>query len=261
MTSSRRFAPVVVLFTSLGMVSSGAGATILLFDQTRDAATQTTVVETSAGAPVAQDYGDRVTGALHTVPGGQFTYGEAGEGFTPNIEVRYYSDSSTDAGVSLWTTDYGDLHNVAFGAPNSYSLNISLVADPGFEVLLYGFDLAGWSNADYVISTVRVWRPESTVFADESVHIDGDGDDPRHTTFAFASPLRGPDLLIQVDYGNLPGGLRDNIGIDNIRFGQTPPAPVPEPATIALFVVGLFVVAGCHRRGPSWRQRISRIAS
>ena len=50
------------------------------------------------------------------------------------------------------------------------------------------------------------------------------------------------ELLIQIDYGNLAGGQQDNIGIDNIRFGQNPPAVVPLPAAWLLFGSGIVAV-------------------
>ena len=41
------------------------------------------------------DYGDHVTGAVMAVPGGFFTYGEGGEGFTPDVSLDIYSDAAT----------------------------------------------------------------------------------------------------------------------------------------------------------------------
>lgn len=172
--------------------------------------------------------------------GGQFTYGNAGEGFTPNIVTDYFV-GSPGGGVKLWQTDYGDLINIAFGSHDSESLNIRLTADPGFKVLLYSFDLAGWSNADYDINAVSVSDGSTTLFSQSDVHVEGNFTGPRHTLFDFNTPLSGSELLIQIDYSNLWGSIQDNIGIDNIRFGQNPLAAVPEPATGLLFVLGLGV--------------------
>ena len=72
--------------------------------------------------------------------------------------------------------------------------------------------------------------------------------------------MRGIELLIGIDFSNLAAGLQDNIGLDSIRFAQTPPpdaAPlqVPEPAALALFTGGLAGIAllgfGRPGRGPS----------
>ena len=64
-------APLLVLFASASMVR----ATVLVFDQERDAATQTIVGPTSSGGRLPSDYGDNVTGAAMPVLGGVFTYG------------------------------------------------------------------------------------------------------------------------------------------------------------------------------------------
>ena len=61
-------------FTGVGQAS------IIEFDQIRDATG--TVIPTISGNAVELDYGDRITASVMNVPGGQFTYGNGGEGFT-----------------------------------------------------------------------------------------------------------------------------------------------------------------------------------
>jgi hypothetical protein len=58
--------------------------------------------------------------------------------------------------------------------------------------------------------------------------------------------LSAPEILIRLDLSNLSSGVQDNIGIDSIRFGQTPPA-VPEPGTALLVLCGLAITACRHR--------------
>ena len=72
------------------------------------------------------------------VPGGQFSYGDGGEEFTPNIVTDYFADSAipNNSGVSLWSDQYGDLTNVLLGNNNSISLNVQFAADTGFDVQL-----------------------------------------------------------------------------------------------------------------------------
>lgn len=244
-----------VVLAALAVVAGGgveAGATILTFDQVRSG-TGALVVPIVAGADLPQDYGDRVTGSPMSVPGGAFTYGVGSEGFTPNVLVDYLSAGF----LSLWTTDYGDLSNVAFGSQRSGSYDILLTADAGHTVELYGFDLAGWSRTDYTINAVSVGDDGGALFTLSNALIQGNATGPMHTAFAFASPLSASRLRITVDYANLPVNSQDNIGIDNIRFGQTPgptvePGPdgegsVPEPALWQLVALG---VAGwrCRRR-------------
>lgn len=233
---------VVTSLLVLGTASQ-TQATKLTFDQIRQA---DEIIPTISGRAVPQDYGDRVTGSPMDVTGGQFTYGNGGEGFTPNVVVDYFTGSSTPnaPGVSLWTELYGDLENVAFGNQNSNFLAIQLTADPTFTIQLYSFDLAGWPSADYEISAVRVLEGNNSLFSLDNVLIEGNSSGPQHTSFDFATPLSGSQLLIEIDYSNLNSSQHDNIGIDNIRFGQTPPpisepAPVPEPSNLLGLVLGL----------------------
>jgi hypothetical protein len=243
-TGKARALALAILLTGFHFA---AHATILTFDQTRLSGS---VVPAFSGGNVQQDYGDRVTGSPMTVSGGAFTYGNDGEGYTPNVVVDILGGSATaiNPAVGLWADQYGDLANVVIGNNNSLSINVRLTADTGFEALLYGFDLAGWPSTDYTIGAVRVSEGGVTLYSQSNVLVEGNATGPGHTSFEFATPLSGNDLVLQVDYGNLPGGQHDNIGIDNIRFGQNPPAPIPEPATGAFIGVGLAALAAWRRR-------------
>lgn len=225
-------------------LASTANASILTFDQIRQVGV---VVPTISGNDLEDDYGDRITGSPMNVPGGQFTYGNGGEGFTPNITANFFAGNGTS--LSLWRDRYGDLTNVAFGNNLSVSLNVQLTADPGYTVDLYHFDLAGWSLTDYTINAVRVISDTGTIFSQDNVLVQGANDGgPMHTAFDFVSPLSGSQLTIQIDHGNLAVGTQDNIGIDNIRFGQNPPAAVPIPVTLWLFGSGLMGLLGIANR-------------
>lgn len=243
----RMFLRVVML----GILAASPGlacATILLFDQERDAATQSTVGPTSSGGRLPADYGDQVTGAVVAVPGGFFTYGEGGEGFTPNVTVNIFSAAATptDPRVILWQAGYGDLVNVIFadgpGTAGAPLLSVRLTAAPGYAVDLYGFDLAGF-GADYIIAGVSVFAGATSLFSESSVLVQGDLSGPSRTTFAFTTPLSAPELLLQVDLSNLAPGVQDNVAMDSLRFGQTPPPAVPEPATALLLLAGLALAA------------------
>ena len=168
---------------ALTAFTTRAQATVLLFDQMRELGV---VVPTVSGNDVPQDYGDRVAGAVQAVPGGFFTYGEAGEGFTPNLVVDYVTSGYV---VKLWQDSYGDLINVAFGNQNSNIFGIKLTADVGFSALLYGFDLGGWPLADYTINAVRVLDGADLLFSQRDVLVEGDANGPRHTEFSFETPL------------------------------------------------------------------------
>jgi hypothetical protein len=229
-----------------------AEATILLFDEQRDAATNTVVGSTTSGGTLPLDYGDNVTGASMAVPGGTFTYGAGEEGFTPDVSLEIYSSagSPSDPRVGLWQSGYGDLVNVIFadgpGVDGAPMLTVLFSAAPGFVVDLYGFDLAGYSGADYTIAGVSVLADAATLFSETDIPVEGDLSGPRHSTFAFTTPLSAPELLLQLDFSNLVSGQQDNIGIDSIRFGQTP--AIPEPGTALLLGTGLALVAAGRRR-------------
>ena len=96
----------------------------------------------------------------------------------------------------------------------------------------------------------------NALFSQNNVLVQGDFTGPRHTAFDFTTPLSGSQLLIAIDYGNLAGGQQDNIGIDNIRFGQNPPAVLPppppngvaEPSSLLLFAAGVGALLIRRRR-------------
>lgn len=248
----------LVVAAMLGGIAGDAGATVLIFDQVRLGSG--TVVPTAGGVStvVPQDYGDRVTGSPMAVAGGDFTYGNNGEGFTPNVVAEYSSANR----VALWTVSYGDLVNVMFATVESglapTAMNVRLTADPGFEVLLYDFDLAGYPQADYTIDAVTVYSGVTPLFSQSNVLVEGNLTGPRHTPFVFATPLRGPEILIEIDFSNIAVGAQDNIGIDNIRFGQDPsealPEEMPEPAALPLLLSALGVLgfAARRKRSTAW---------
>lgn len=223
------------------VIAGPAGATVLDFDWTRDAGV---VVPTTSPSDIPSDYGDRVTGPSVAVPGGQFLYTEAGEGYTPNvgIDIAGGGATATDPQARLWALSFGDLRNVVFGEAASQVLTVRLTAEPGFEAALYGFDLAGYPQRDWTIASVQVWAGASLLFEQRDAFIRGAaGPDPAHTAFAFSSPLVGAELLIRIDYSNLAPSRQDNIGFDNLRFGQLPPSPVPEPATAWMMLAALLL--------------------
>jgi len=239
--------------TLAALLARPAQATILLFDQQRDAATGSIVGPTTSGGTLPGDYGDHVTGPVMAVPGGSFTYGDGGEGFTPDVAVDIFSADATptDSRARIWQADYGDLVNVVFGdgpgIGGSSQLNVRLTASPGALVDLYGFELAGWPGADYTIAAVEVLAGAVPLFSESNVLVEGNATGPRHTTFAFGPPLSAPEILLRLDLSNLAVNARDNIGIDSVRFGQTPPA-IPEPGTALLLLCGLASTAAVRRR-------------
>lgn len=232
-------AVLLVLVLAAALRPSPATATILTFDQARDSATQTIVVPAGSGGVLPGDYGDNVTSAAMAVPGGVFTYGDGGEGFTPDVTVDFFTSLATpsDSRIRLWQSGYGDLANVIFGegpgTAGSPIIEFVLTAAAGFVVDFYGLDLAGFGS-DYTIASVEVFGNGAALFAQANVLVDGTGG---HTTFAFATPLSSQEIRVRIDVSNLAPGIQDNIGVDSVRFGQTPPR-VPEPALELLAALG-----------------------
>jgi hypothetical protein len=252
-------APLLALFT----LANTARATVLVFDQQRDAVSQTIVGPTSSGGRLPMDYGGNVTGAVVPVLGGVFTYGEAGEGFTPDVQLDIFAAGATpsDSHVRLWQNGYGDLVNVIFtegpGIAGAPLLSVQFTAAPGYEVDLYGFDLAGFGT-DYTIAGVSVFAEGTTLFSEADVLVEGDALGPGHTTIAFAGALSAPELLLEIDISNLPANIQDNIGLDNLRFGQT---PIPEPTTLVLVAMVALMATYLRRFVTTSMRRRGRVAS
>jgi hypothetical protein len=248
---------LLAAFVPLAGAGRPASATILLFDELRDPATQEVVPAQTLGLGGAppDDYGDHVSGTPMAVPGGLFTYGEAGEGFTPAVEVDLFSSEATvsNSGVRLHGDDgYGDLENVVRaegpGIAGAESMTLVLTAAPGVAVDLYGFALGGWNRVDYTIAALEVLGDGQPLFHAADVLVEGDLAGPGHTAVVFDPPLRARELQVNLDLSNIAVNSRDNIGIDEVRFGQFP-RPVPEPAGALLLLVGGTVLRGFASRG------------
>ncbi len=165
-------------------------------------------------ATLSQAYGDRVVATpdennnqYNIVPG-------MGFGLTPNVLAEY--SGGIMAGPRLWTIGYGDLTNIYYNETDFDSLlRITLTADPGFEVGVFGFQMAAFgTNPPVPGIDIRdcdgnvLWAVGSTVISGTS-----------HNDFEFADGLFSNQLTINVDLSGL-GGNSDNIGIDNIHIVQ-----------------------------------------
>ena len=52
-----------------------------------------------------------------------------------------------------------------------------------------------------------------------------DGEGRVHTSYDFDRVIRGSEITIVLDFANVAGSAQDNIGTDNVAFGQVVPAP------------------------------------
>lgn len=217
------------------MLPSAASATILTFD-----------VDTTRPRdvlPMPQSYGDRVTATVM----GSAAYGVGTEGFTPNIVASYFPIA---ANLTRWS-DYGSLQNVFENEDDGdTSVGFTLTADAGYMVTLFELDLGGYAGGDYTIPGLSVRDGAGNVLYSAANYLVR-GSNGQFSTLDFgAAPLTASALTFTIDLTGL-GGDSDNIGIDNVRFGQrlasAIPA-VPEPSTWAMMLVGFGLTAGAIRR-------------
>jgi hypothetical protein len=280
LSATKSLAWTFVVAWACCLCASPAWASILTFDIFDDEYASTENFPEGFG--INQEYGDGVNSASQIATNGTttFEYGVGVEGYTPNVTASYGPFSIFTGGPSLWRYDYGNLERVLYqgstftGIGNDYDvLDIVLVADPGYDVVLYDFDLGGWFETDYTINAVTVYDGVPFPFItptnqiSETFDVDVAGAGPASTHFDFGgSPLTAHVIWLRIDANNL-GATSELIGIDNIRFGQvendTPdqppvdladidaalqPAEVPEAASFLVWLGGLCCVGLVGKR-------------
>jgi hypothetical protein len=168
--------------------------------------------------PVPADYGDAAeptcdAGGCCDAAG---CYGE-GAGFTPNVTIEYRTVDPT-TGTQLqphlfyYDTNYGDLADVAFPAQNNALGEIALVPEPGYRVILHGFDLGGWDREDHANQTVRVLDANGNVLGSFGpMTVEGD------TTHTQVAP---PTPIVSATAVRIQFGPSWSVGIDNVSFEQ-----------------------------------------
>jgi len=212
-----------VALVATALAAPVARATVLTFD-----------ADLGYGAAIPQDYGDRVVAATM----GAYHYESEG-GWTPNVETAYATEHP-ETFVTFYWDSYNDLVGVANDeyaddhADTGFS--IILTADPGYEVVLYGFAVGNW---DYMALSVPISVKGSAnqVLYDERVSLPNRYGPHADLDFR-AAPLVAQQLTIHLDVSQLEPAMwypaaADSFGLDNIAFGQ-----VPEPATLALLALG-----------------------
>ncbi len=207
----------IALATGLSLAAGGAQATQLTFEGV-----------SSLGPTAGTDYGDRVV----TFGTG---LGPAG-GPTPNV-VLDFVPTNNGSPFSVYSSGYGSLlQALGHGAFNVKGY-VQFTPDPGWDVVLEDFDIAGWSSSSYPDSRIQVVDTAGTVYFDSGVFTF-----PATTTLRsyLTEPIRStlPLRLIIDDFGDL--------GIDNVIFSQV--ATIPEPGTWALWLAGVGVLGTLARR-------------
>jgi hypothetical protein len=206
----------------LGMVAVAAfsQATVLTFD----------IDGNSAGQVLQQGYGDNVTAADM----GTFHYGIS-NGTTPDITVSYAGTPGNQADVNWWNTGYSDLTNVMEYEPDGLPLfSVTFTGSNGMNAVLNSFDLGNFGGA--VTLPGLTVRDESGAVLWQMTNIAVGSSATPHLSFDVGG-LSASVLTLEVDLTGL-GGNSDNIGLDNISFGQE---AVPEPFTMTgIAVLGLL---------------------
>ena len=222
--------PLVIMLLLSTAATRESRATVLGFD----------VAGLSNGGVMPQDYGDRVTSSTS----GSFTYGTAG-GFTPNVEVAYEGDpggAGLGSNLSLWTSGFSDLVNVLNNEDDGESrFEVRLTADAGFAVLLESFGLGNFTS-ELTVPSLQVKNGNGTTLFSSTNFTLPASSEP-HLNFDFGSGLVASELLISIDLTGLAGSS-DNVGLDNLQFGQV---EVPEPCSVLLIALGAGCLA-CVRR-------------
>jgi hypothetical protein len=124
-------------------------------------------------------------------------------------------------------------------------------AAAGFLVNLLDFDIASFSPGGQTVQglAVRDVDDDAVLFALGPTFVTG----TTHSSVVPNATARRLELV--VDLSGL-GTVSDNIGIDNLRFGQMidpdpPSSAVVEPGPLGLLGIGLFGLALARRAGRS----------
>lgn len=232
----------LLLLAALGL-GTPAAATILTFDQC-GGDPNAAIQGVCNGGLVNQSYGDRATAEM--MNGGLFRYINDGEGWTPNVVASYGPNPNAVRG---YFTGYRPLANVLWVEKDPGIFQLTLQADAGFQVLLYNFELAIFSDvvSSVTAKQIRVSDQDGTQWLNLTNRAIVDAE-----TFFFFTPAAsagGGFLQIEFDLTNLPLDVnREYLAIDNIRFGQAAATAIPEPGSLTLLGIGLALGAFMRRR-------------
>jgi PEP-CTERM motif-containing protein len=152
---------------------------------------------------------------------------------TPNIELLW--STGTTQSWCPWPSGYGDFVNNTYGCGGfNGPFTVAFTADPGWDVVVESFQVAGWPNTSRVITQIQVGTQTfNNVFAPGTGH---NTLTPNEAGPRVLLSITGPDFF--------------NAGLDNLRFSQVPVdvTAVPEPGTLALFGVGMTALGAYRRR-------------
>ncbi len=158
-----------------------------------------------------------------------------GNGYTPDIQVGYSTvnagGTQTSDHLDLWTTNYGDLNNIAFPVSNGQYARITLSPGAGKDVVLNSFDFGSYQDTARSFTRLHVLDSLGNVLwsAASLSHPAGNN----HVTHTPALRFTG---AITIEWG-----ADWDLGIDNVNFDQVD--TVPEPASMVALVAGLAAIS------------------
>ncbi|VGO22030.1 InlB B-repeat-containing protein [Pontiella sulfatireligans] len=179
---------------------------------------QATVLTFDAGVGnyelMPQDYGDNVTSTNM----GAYSYGEAGEGFTPNVTVEYIGVGD---GLHYWHNSYGDLVSVLENEDDGERWTIvHFEAETAHQVTLHGLDIGIYGTGIIPIDSMTITNESGAVlFQQNNMAIDGSTSG--HTNINFGA-ITGQSLTLILDLQTAAATSdNDTIGLDNIIFSES----------------------------------------
>jgi hypothetical protein len=184
--------------------------------------TQATVLTFDTDGGMPQAYGDRVTNTTM----GAYSYGESGEGSTPNVEVEYIGVGGD--GLDWWGPDYGDLVNVVENEDDGERwTSIRFTADFGCKAVLHSTDLGNFNSESLLIDSMTITNESGAVLFQQN-NITLEGSSSGHTNINFGS-VTGSVLTLVLDLQTAAvTDDNDSVGLDNITFSQTGTALFPN---------------------------------
>ncbi|VGO17039.1 hypothetical protein PDESU_05633 [Pontiella desulfatans] len=195
---------IVKLLTALAVLACGtASATILTFD-----------AGVSNYELMPQDYGDNVTSTNM----GAYSYGEAGEGFTPNVTVEYIGVGD---GLHYWHNSYGDLIGVLENEDDGERWTIvHFEAETAHQVTLHSLDMGIYGTGLIPIDSMTITNESGAVpFQQNNMAIDGSTSG--HTNINFGA-VTGQSLTLILDLQTAAATSdNDTIGLDNIIISES----------------------------------------
>jgi hypothetical protein len=198
-------------------------------------------VSISAADPTVIDFSGLIgtVGDYGMVPAG---YGSFAAN-TPDIGVYYSTNCGPSTSevwvsyVSFWQGEYGDLPAVAYPTTNGFYAVISLAPDPGYEVTLDSFLIAGYPTGDCA-------QPGQSISVE-----DGSFQSYPGASYLSYTVQDSGDYLFTPDITstgtlNIVFGPSWNIGINDITFGEQF-VGLPDAANSAFILGAAFLALAC----------------